>query len=151
MNRSGTSWQLILADLALILFLVSLIALIGGQEERAAKAREHKETGAGQLAPTSSQMSPAQISRSQVAPAHAIYRSSANGPPIRQWLADQALDNRAVLTIHARHVKGEEGAAWISARALAREAQGTAVRVRVTIEEAQERDLSATLAFDAAP
>ncbi|MEE4152951.1 MAG: hypothetical protein V2I27_02210 [Erythrobacter sp.] len=138
MNRSGTSWQLILADLALILFLVALIALIGGQDKRAANERDPGNAGRVPAAPT------------QIAPAHAVYRPTPSAPAIGEWLAGQALDNRAVLTIEARHVRGEEARAWDAALALAREAKRAPVQVRVTIEEARESDLSATLAYDAA-
>lgn len=149
MNRSGTGWQLILADLALILFLVALIALIGGRDERAGAG-----AGAGASAGQRRDPEPTGPVRSilsPIAPALAVYRPSPTAPAITQWLADQTLDDRAVLTIAARHVKGDEARAWDSALALAREARRMPVQVRVTIEEAQASDLSATLAFDAAP
>jgi len=147
MNRSGTSWQLILADLALILFLVSLIALIGRKDARAeAETRlerrgERSEAASAYAAP-----------RPQLtAPAAGVYRASAKSPPLGEWLAGQTLDPRAVLTIHARHTRGEEAAAWAAARALAREARAAPVRLRIVTEEAMVNDLSATLAYDGEP
>lgn len=148
MNRSGTGWQLILADLALILFLVALIALIGRTDERAEEDLLIERRSERARADTVSHEAPGLAG---VAPAHGVYRPAPGAPPIGDWLADQALDTRAVLTILARHEQGARAEAWARALALAREAQGSGVPVRIVTEEGDAPDLSATLAFDAAP
>lgn len=147
MTRSANSWQLILADLALILFLVSLIALIGRKDERLAEQAILERRGERAILDE-----PPQITGvGAIAPAHGLYRPSAAAPPISEWLTAQALDSRAVLTIHALHKRGQEQIIWNEAQALAQGAQAANVKFRIVLEEAERNDLSATLAFDAAP
>ncbi|QIQ87155.1 hypothetical protein [Erythrobacter sp.] len=129
---SGAGWQLVLADLALILFLVTLAALAnlsadeGKLPERASEAARFD-------------------------PSQALYRPGPDAPPLGQWLARQQADRRATLTIYARHAKGEEAAAWTRARALAREAAASGVAVRVVIEAGEQSALHASLGYDGAP
>jgi len=130
MNRTSSNWQLILADLALILFLVALIALIGGDADEAEAA-----------APT--------VQPDFQEPAHAIYRPAPDAPPLQDWLAQQSLDPRAMLTISVSHQPGQSDEAWASAWDLAQGARASGVAVRVVIEEGETEEILATLAFDA--
>ncbi|RNJ62525.1 MAG: hypothetical protein EDM03_13915 [Porphyrobacter sp. IPPAS B-1204] len=137
--RGGHGWQLILADLALILFLLTLSALpaaeaTGGQRLADTEAREKEATGALQQ---------------EVAPAQALFRPVQDGPSLAMWLAAQAPDPRATLTIFASHTAGGETAAWARAEALAAEARASGTRVRTIITAGAEEDIYASLAYDA--
>jgi hypothetical protein len=80
-----------------------------------------------------------------------LFRPVPDGPSLAQWLASQPRDPRTTLTVFARHRVGEEAAAWQAARALAAEARGRDVAVRVIIGAGEAPDLYASLAYDAVP
>ncbi len=127
--RHALPWQLILADLALILFLVSLAALAGMGTIQAGKPRDGETIA--------------------VAPAQALYRPAANVPEIGEWLDDQAIDPRATLSVFARYRTEDKEASWAEARRLAETAQMRGVAVRVVLTPAEQTDVYASLAFDA--
>jgi len=137
--RGGHGWQLIFADLALILFLLTLSAL------PAAEA-----TSRQRLADTDARESEAKGAlRPEVAPAMALFRPVAGGPSLGAWLAAQAPDPRATLTVFATHTQGGEAAAWARAEALATEARASGARVRTIISAGTAEDIYASLAYDA--
>jgi hypothetical protein len=137
--HGGHGWQLILADLALILFLLTLSAL------PAAEA-----TGGKRLADTDAREKDAKGGlQPEVAPAQALFRPVQGGPSLAVWLASQAPDPRTTLTIFASHTAGGEADAWARAEALAAEARGSGTRVRTIIMAGTEEDLYASLAYDA--
>jgi hypothetical protein len=138
-GRSGLGWQLILADLALILFLLTLSALpaaeagtgprIVGTEPRARDPRrnavpEHR------------------------AAAQALYREVAGGPRLGDWLRAQAPDPRATLTLVITHPARGEAAAWRRAEALAAEARAAGARVRTIIVPGPAAAVEASLGYD---
>lgn len=127
-NRHTLPWQLILADLALILFLVSLAAL-AAMSARPAKAPSPRDIA--------------------IAPAQALYRPSANLPGIGEWLDDQAIDPRATLSVFAYYREADRSASWAEARRLADAARARGVPVRVVLTPAERTDIYASLAFDA--
>ncbi len=136
--RSGHGWQLILADLALILFLLALSALPaaeaeGGRRLADREARD-KEVREPQLP--------------EIAAAQALYRPVADGPSLGAWLAGQGSDPRATLTIVATHAEGGEAAAWQRTQALAAQARAAGTRVRTIIVAGQAEDVYASLAYD---
>lgn len=133
-QESGTPWQLILADLALILFLLTLSALAGFPEDGSAQEAADIEAGAPAFAPS-----------------QALYRPGPDAPSLGQWLARQERDPRATLTVYARHGGADANAVWSEARALAREARAAGVAVRVVIEKGEETGLHASLGYDSAP
>lgn len=140
--QQSQGWQMILADLALILFLLTLTALPAAEAETGRKladraARRGEEARAV----------PAQA---EIAAAQALFRPLAGGPTIGEWIASQPRDPRSTLTIFARYRPGGEAAAWEDARALAREAQESGAAVRTIITAGSERDLYASLAYDEA-
>ncbi|PLK24174.1 hypothetical protein C0V72_06305 [Porphyrobacter sp. TH134] len=137
--RGGHGWQLILADLALILFLLTLSALPAAEAKNGRRlahweAREKEALGA--LEP-------------DIAPAQALFRPVPGGPSLGAWLAAQTPDPRATLTIFSTHREGAEAAAWAQAEALAAEARASGTRVRTIITIGAEADLYASLAYDA--
>lgn len=140
LDRSGHGWQLILADLALILFLLTLSALPADEADaeagpRLAVTKAHTEQ-AGSYRPP------------EIAAAQALYRPVEQGPSLTQWLAAQQPDPRATLTIFAAHAPGGEAAAWLRAQALAAEAQASGTRVRTIITAGATEEVYASLAYD---
>jgi hypothetical protein len=134
--RSGHGWQLILADLALILFLVTLSALPAAEAEtgqRLADSDARSEDAARAL---------------EVAPAQALYRPIAGGPSLGAWLAAQPRDPRATLTVFAQYRPSEAQRAWEAAAALAADAQARGVAVRTIIAAGDSDDIYASLAYD---
>lgn len=140
-GAGGSGWQLILADLALILFLVTLTALPMAEAgaPRSLAARVGRDEDAVSTA-----------RRAEIAAAQALFRPVAGGPGLDEWLASQPRDPRATLTIFARHPAGGEAAAWENARALAARVQASGVPVRIIITAGPEADLYASLAYDMA-
>ncbi len=132
-SRETAGWQLILADLALILFIVTVSALADSAEEKS-------EPG-GVPGPDHDATS--------VAPSQALYRPGLDTPSIAQWLDRQSPDPRATLSVVALHRPGEEDEAWAAAQALALQAGAAGVPVRIVVQPADQSDLYASLAFDA--
>jgi hypothetical protein len=125
-NANG--WQLILADLALILFLVTLAAL-------PSSFADGNPEGERSQKPT--------ISASQ-----ALYRPIAGGPTLREWLGDQPRDPRATLTIFATYRPGGEAQAWQASERLVSSLNDPQVAVRTIISLGRENHIYASLAYD---
>jgi hypothetical protein len=121
--RAGTGWQYLLADLSLILFIVTAAAL--------------SQTSDGPAAALSPQGEPL-----------AFYRADAGAPPLGQWLRDQSPDPRQQLTIVAQYAPGRQVEALDRAGALAREAGAAGTRARIVVEPGVG-GTTASLAFDA--
>lgn len=139
--RTGHGWQLILADLALILFLLTLSALPAAEAESGERladraARDKEAEG---------------VPLPEIAGAQALFRPVPGGPALGEWLAVQAPDPRATLTVVATHPAGGEAQAWTRAQALAAEARARGTRVRIVITAGTTADLTASLAYDAQP
>lgn len=141
MNRSATTprggghgWQLILADLALILFLLTLSTLPATEAE-------------GEAPNIGAPVGP----KPEIASAQALFRPVASGPELEEWLAAQAPDPRATLTVFATYPKGGAAEAWRQAGALSDEARRSGIAVRTIITPGAEAELYASLAYDAPP
>jgi hypothetical protein len=137
--RGGHGWQLILADLALILFLLTLSALPAAEAE----------TGLHLAARAAREEHDREEPRPEIAPAQALFRPVPGGPELGGWLAGQSPDPRTTLTIFATHAPGGEAEAWARAGALAAEARAAGARVRTIITAGKQPDLYASLAYDA--
>jgi hypothetical protein len=131
-STARIGWQTTLADLALILFMVTAAAMAEKPDE-ARKAPEPVVAGA----PVPAAGEPL-----------AIYRVAPNAPPLSEWLANQPRDDRQNLTIVARHRVGDTAEATRKALALAREAAAAGRNPRIVIEPAPSGDLIAVLDFD---
>lgn len=127
--RAGSGWQTVLADLSLILFMVTAAALSQAKPDAATAS-------AGELSPLSPQGQPL-----------ALYRAEPGAPPLAQWLGSQAVDARQQLTIVARYAPGDQAAALAQAEALAREAGRAGADARIVIEPGPG-GTTAALAFD---
>ena len=127
--RNANAWQLILADLALILFLACAAALSAGD---ASGDDPQSEAPAPQA----------------MAAAQALYRAGPDVPSLAQWLKDQPRDPRAALTIVAEHTGANNEQAWEEARAMTDAARALGVRARVIIREGETDAVYASLAYD---
>lgn len=125
--RVAGGWQTTMADLALILFIVSAAGL--------------QASGASQPTPRA----PAQ------GEPLAVYSAREGAPPLAQWLAEQAPDRRQHLTIVARYSPGEADRAAARALSLAQEAGEAGRSARIVLEEGGGEDVMALLAFDRPP
>lgn len=138
----GHGWQLIIADLALILFLLTLSALPAAEADTGHRLADREARG------EEARPDPAPA---EIAAAQALFRPVPGGPSLSQWLASQPRDPRTTLTVFARHRPDGEAAAWQAARTLAAEARGRDVPVRIIIGAGAASDLYASLAYDAVP
>jgi hypothetical protein len=137
--RTGSGWQYILADLSLILFMVTAAALAATDDAPAHTASTPQPVArirAVGTRPLSPQAEPL-----------ALYRSAPGAPPLGQWLRQQSADARQQLTIVAQYVPGAQAEALRQAAALAQDAGEAGVRARIIVEPGQG-GTSASLAFD---
>ncbi|MEL6485912.1 MAG: hypothetical protein AAFQ13_02035 [Pseudomonadota bacterium] len=134
LKRKPASWQLLLADLALILFLVTAAALTRSEDAARADA-------------SVVQADPAE-GPGEVAPAQALFRAGVGPVSLAQWLEQQPRDPRAALTIVAQYPPKDQSRAWSEAREMAATAAALGVRSRVIIRSGARYEVYASLAFD---
>lgn len=137
--KGGHGWQLILADLALILFLLTLSALPAAEAENGRRV----------AARAAQEQTSRKETEAEVAAAQALFRPVAGGPSLGEWLKTQAPDPRATLTIFAIHTGAREAEAWARTEALAAEARASGARVRTIISAGATDEIYASLAYDA--
>ena len=123
--RAGSGWQTVMADLCLILFMVTAAAL---SAQRGLTAYRPPEP-----APRAEPL--------------AVYRPGPGAPPLDDWLAAQAPDPRQQLTLVAHYRPGGEDEALALAARLLAEAGPRAARARVVVEPGEDGTL-AMLAYD---
>ncbi|MBT0670405.1 hypothetical protein HT136_18720 [Novosphingobium profundi] len=143
-GRASVSWQTSLADLSLILFMVTAAAV--STPRKAVPGASGKAWQSTAAARQERAEAPA------IAEPLSVYIAAADAPPLRDWLAQQAPDPRQQLTITAHYDAGRHqglGAAVEEALRLAREASAAGMRARVVVEPGSGA-VRAALAFDAA-
>ena len=131
--RAGSGWQTLLADLSIILFMVTAAAL------SQAKDGPHP-AGGGATEP------PRPSARSEPL---AVYRAAPGAPPLGQWLAAQSPDPRQQLSIVAHYGLGQQQVALSEASSLLAQAGAAGTKARLVVEPG-EGGTVATLAYDAA-
>lgn len=127
-------WQTILADLALILFMMTAAALANAPD--------------GPLLPNA----PKPVSRpvpSVRGEPVGVWRDEPGSPALAGWLAQQAGDPRLRVSILVRHLAGHEQAALARAAALVAKAGARGAGARIVIEPGHEDSASVVLAYDA--
>ena len=125
--RAGSGWQTLMADLSIILFMVTAAALAQSKGGQAAAA-------------------PIPSERSEPL---AVYRSGAGAAPLGQWLAMQSPDPRQQLSIIAHYPAGGQQAALAEVAQLLRQAGAAGLSARLVVEPG-EGGIVATLAYDLA-
>lgn len=128
-------WQVILADLSLILFLTTLAGFSQLRQREQSRDLSSPEF----LLPQGS----------AAAPLQSIYRATPQAMPFMKWLELENADPRAQLTIRAQYPPGGEQSAWHVALEMARDAGAAGFAPRVILDPGQEQALSASFAFDA--
>ena len=128
LSTARAGWQTTLADLALILFMVTAAAMA-----------ERPETA-----------DPVEVGNPVPARGEplAIYRAAPNAPPLADGLAEQPRDARQNLTIIAHYVAGGNAEAAAAAVALASEAGAAGHSARIVVEPGPASELVAVLDFD---
>lgn len=120
--RPGPSWQTSLADLTLILFMITAAA-VGQQPAKPGKpARSTHAKAAPAPSPQTEPLS--------------VYIAAPDAPPLGEWLDQQAADPRQQLTITARYapVPGAQERAMAQAESLLAEIGGQGRSARVVVE-----------------
>jgi hypothetical protein len=128
--QSGSGWQTVLADLSLILFMVTA-SVVSSQAGKS-----------GSRTPPAPAPATAAPARSEPV---AIYRPLPGAPPLREWLAEQGVDPRQQLTIVVPYAPDGQGAAFERARDMARSA---GINARVILEPGEPASARATLGYD---
>lgn len=129
MVRAGTGWQTLMADLSIILFMVTAAALSQAGPGKAAHA---------------AQAVPGPSPRGEPI---AVYRSGNGAPRLAEWLDSQPRDERQMLTVVSTYQPGKQAEALSRATQFAQDAFARGVLTRVVIEPGPG-DATATLAYD---
>lgn len=157
----GVSWQTILADLSLILFMVTASALANAPDAPLGpdvddSAPHHGVAKAPssppappKSAPQSPAARPAPLTPSPEAEPVGVWRAGAGAPPLPQWLHDVAADPRLRLTITVHYAPGGQAAAMAQAARLSAEAGNRAAGARIVIEAGEPAGASAVVGYDA--
>jgi hypothetical protein len=139
----STGWQTILADLSLILFMVTASALAdtadGPLGPDAPRPQPHAPSApvAGAIAPIP-----------QAEPV-AVWRSAPGVPDLAQWLNEVARDPRLRLTITVHYAPGGRAAALAEAAQLDRAAGTRGDTARIVVEPGRPDGASAAVGYDA--
>lgn len=145
-GRAAIGWQTTLADLSLILFLITAAA-VSHRVPRPARPGSPPPVAAAAAAGLRAPSSTAALDPG--VPELAIWVAGPGAPPLGQWLAGQARDPRQQLTVLVRYPPAQGPAAAIaSATDLLREAGAAGRRGRLVVEPGEGAP-RAILAFDA--
>lgn len=126
-SRGSGSWVVILADLALILFITVLAGLVVARSN-SSPARYDVDVETGQ----------------------AVFRKIDGGPTLSQWLNNQRVDPRTRLTILGRHAPGDAEVITLQAVELWGDATRHGYDARLVIESGEQSKVLAQLAYDRA-
>jgi len=139
-TRPLIGWQTLLADLSLILFMVTAAAMADSTPGK----------GPRPVPPPPLSVSAVEAASPRSEPI-AVWRAGGGAPPLQQWLRDQQPDSRQQLTIaiHYSAVPGAMPAALAQASALGREAEVAGMAARVLVEPGVN-EVVATLSYDRA-
>lgn len=130
--RAGTGWQYALADLSLILFLVTASAL----------AQANSAPKAPPSAPP-----PAPIAAAFTTEPVAVWSAGEGAPPLAQWLAQVAADPRLEVQIIVRFADKKRDVAMAQAIELATEGGPRASAARILVEPGERAGASVSLNY----
>jgi hypothetical protein len=128
--RAGTGWQYALADLSLILFLVTASAL----------------SVSGKSVPAPPPPSPPIAAALESEPV-AVWSAGDDAPPLAAWLEQVGGDPRLEVRVVVRYSDGEREAAVAQALQLATAGGARASRARVLIEPGDKAGASVSLFY----
>ena len=127
-GRSGMFWQTLLADLALILFIVSASTL--DQD-----GQEVEDGPTANAAPDDEQ-------------ALAVWSGGDEAEPLSGWLSTQQADPRTRLVVTVEYPSGARDAGWQAADALLSDAEEHASGARVVLQPGAQLHSRVTLQYD---
>lgn len=130
--RAGTGWQYALADLSLILFLVTASALAQANSEP--------------KAPPPPAL-PAPIAAAFTSEPVAVWSAGEGAPPLAQWLAEVAADPRLEVQVIVRFSDKKREAAMAQAVALVAEGGPRASGARILVEPGDRAGASVSLTY----
>ena len=148
----GAGWQTILADLSLILFMMTAAALANAPDGPMAPMAQTPDVKAPAAQPQPKPRPPVAappVAASQRAEPVGVWSDGPGAPPLAQWLAQQGRDPRLQPTILVHHVRGASRAALAQAEALVEAAGPRGAAARIVIEEGPSDSASVLLAYDA--
>lgn len=129
---TGSSWLVPLADLSLILFIITAASLSGRPERE----------GVGQPQPVGS--------FAQGVPA-SVHIDLPHGPTLGEWLADYHPGSGEQLTVEGYFIPADRAAIAARAEELAQQALAAGFQPRVILQPAAQSQVQALFAADAAP
>lgn len=137
--QPGTSWQIMLADLSIILFLTTFSALAKGEASPAKAA-----------IPVAAPAVPAPTPPPMLAVAEpvAMWRAGNGAPPLDQWLKDQGIDDRMRINVHGGYRPGRRDAVLADAARLSADPALAGRAIRLILEPAAADTVTVTLSFD---
>lgn len=127
-GHGSTGWATTLADLSLILFMITAADLSNANLADAA------------LAPASAGFATAEPV--------ALYRPEGSAPPLRTWLAGQPEDPRQQLTIVVRYRAGDADTMMARGLRLVAEAEAAGRQARIIAEPSDRSETAAVIAYD---
>ena len=136
--NTGQGWLTTLADLSIILFMVTAADLSTAQQQL-----QHKH--AATPAPQAQQKAAGVATAEPVA----IYRPAAGAMPLAAWLASQPADDRQRLTVLVRHDGKNVAGAVAQGMTLADQARQAGRSPRLIVEQGENPEIMAFLAYDA--
>ncbi|RIV81354.1 hypothetical protein D2V17_17565 [Aurantiacibacter xanthus] len=135
---SKARWQTVIADLSLILFLVTASALDQSPAPVAAATRDPAETH--------------EVATGETADiALTMWSPGPGAPPLAEWLAEQTPDESQRLAIVITYAKGGFDEALASAATLRAESGAAGSRARITIAEGERSGTMVSLVQDNPP
>lgn len=136
-SRASVGWQTTLADLSLILFMITAAA--ASRQSPDGAAHKGKDAHPPAVAEPSPQAEPL-----------AVYVETPGAPPLPEWLAQQAVDPRQQLTVTAHYGPEPDGQsrALAAAARLVHEAGKVGRAARIVVEPG-EGPTRVVIAFDA--
>ena len=141
----STSWQTILADLSLILFMVTASAL-GDASDGPLGTDKPGGHAPGPARPDA--RSPIMAPTPQAEPV-GVWRPARGAPDLSRWLGEVARDPRLRLTITVHYAPGGRAAALAEAAQLDRAAGARGDTARIVVEPGQPDGGSAVVGYDA--
>tara|TARA_A100001391_G_scaffold7621_8_gene5020 strand:+ start:34873 stop:35334 length:462 start_codon:yes stop_codon:yes gene_type:complete len=145
-STTNARWQTVIADLALILFLVAASAL---DESPAPVAAATVDTPPGADSATAGTTSGPTGETSDIS--LTMWSPVPGAPSLADWLAEQAPDESQRLAIAITYTKGGFDEALVTASALRSESGTAGVRARITIAEGDRAGALVSLVQDDPP
>ncbi len=142
-------WQTILADLAMILFMMTAAALANAPESPLLPAAVKADLPKAPAPAAPRPPTPLSAAPSPRGEPVGVWRDDPGAPGLAGWLAQQGRDPRLRVSILVRHQQGRETAALARAAKLLAGAGVRGAGARIVIEPGADDSASVVLAYDA--